>query len=429
MILQLKVKNYRSYKEETIFSLIANTSSHKIENVFEITNEKQKVRLLKTAIIYGANASGKSNIIRAFFELRRFILYKPKVGDSIDHYEPFKFDVNSKNEPCEFELTFVGPNEIKYIYRTAIVIDRVLEEELYYYPNGKKTTVFKRAKYKEKNIVQKGILGDSFGKKEINVFANQLLLSKFGDDEPHERLTEVFIYFRNIEIINATSENHKDYFLKKISEEVYNDPKFKLKLAKLIKAADTKVNNFFITKTDEENLSQLNSEAKKIADKNPYVLSGIHDLYENDSIIGTDTIPFNQESTGTQSIYFLGGKILKALELGNTLIVDELDTSLHPFITKMIVMLFQSETTNPKNAQLIFTTHDVSLLDRDLIRRDQVWIAEKSEKGSTELYSLQDFDVREDTPFEKWYLAGKFGGLPQIKSVESLFREDEQTVS
>jgi hypothetical protein len=117
------------------------------------------------------------------------------------------------------------------------------------------------------------------------------------------------------------------------------------------------------------------------------------------------------------------------LELGNTLIVDELDTSLHPFITKMIVMLFQSQTTNPKNAQLIFTTHDVSLLDRDLIRRDQVWIAEKSEKGSTELYSLQDFDVREDTPFEKWYLAGKFGGLPQIKSIESLFVEDEQTVS
>lgn len=429
MILQLKVKNYRSYKEETVFSLEANSSSHKIENVFEITNDKQKSRLLKTAIIYGANASGKSNVIRAFFGLRKFILFKPKVGDVIELYEPFKFDVVKKAEPCEFELTFVGPNNIKFIYKTAIVIDRVLEEELYYYPNGKKTTVFKRAKYREGNRAQKGILGDRFGKKEINIFENQLILSKFGDDEPHELLTDVFLYFRNIEIINATSENHKDFFLKKVSEEVYNDHLFKSKLAKLIKAADTKVNNFYITKTDDENLSKLNSEAKKIADKNPYVLSGIHDLYDNDSVIGTETLPFSQESTGTQSIYFLGGKILKALELGNTLIVDELDTSLHPFITKMIVMLFQSQTTNPKNAQLIFTTHDVSLLDRDLIRRDQVWIAEKSDKGSTELYSLQDFDVREDTPFEKWYLAGKFGGLPQIKSIESLFVEDEQTVS
>lgn len=429
MILQLKVKNYRSYIEESIFSLEANSTSHKLENVFEVSNDKQKYRLLKTAIIYGANASGKSNVIRAFFELRKFILFKPKVGDAIDLYDPFKFDIISKTEPCEFELIFIGPKNIKYYYKTSIIVDKVIKEELYYYPNGKQTTIFKRSKYKEGNRVQKGKLGDSFGKKVINVFENQLILSKFGDDEPHELLTEVFLYFRNIEIINATSESHKDYFLKKVNEEVYNDSEFKAKLAKLIKAADTKVNDFYITKTDEEDLSKLNNEAKKIVEKNPYVLSGIHDLYDNNIVIGYESLPFNQESTGTQSIYFLGGKILKSLEQGNVLIVDELDTSLHPFITKMIVMLFQSKITNPKNAQLIFTTHDVSLLDRDLIRRDQVWIAEKSKKGSTELYSLQDFDVREDTPFEKWYLAGKFGGLPQIKSIESLFVDDEQTVS
>lgn len=429
MILQLKVRNYRSYKEETVFSMEANSTSHKLENVFEINNDKQKARLLKTAIIYGANASGKSNVIRAFFELRKFILFKPKVGDDIELYEPFKFDVSSKEKPCEFELTFIGPNDIKYIYKTAIVIDRVLEEELYYYPNGKKTTVFKRAKYKEDNRVQKGILGDSFGKKEINVFANQLLLSKFGDDEPHELLTDVFIYFRNIEIINATNENHKEFYLKKVSEDLFEDKQLKQKLVKLIKAADTKIFDINITKIKDNTSSNLNEEAKKLIEKNPFSIYGVHDVYLNDDVVGFDSLPFNQESTGTQSIYLLGGKILRTLEKGGLMIVDELDTSLHPFITKMIVMIFQSETTNPKNAQLIFTTHDVSLLDRDLIRRDQVWIAEKSEKGSTELYSLQDFDVREDTPFEKWYLAGKFGGLPQIKSIESLFLEDEQTVS
>lgn len=429
MILQLKVKNYRSYKEETVFSMEANSTSHKLENVFEINNDKQKARLLKTAIIYGANASGKSNVIRAFFELRKFILIKPKVGDDIELYEPFKFDISSKEKPCEFELTFIGPNNIKYIYKTAIVIDRVLEEELYYYPNGKKTTVFKRAKYKESNRVQKGLLGDSFGKKEINVFANQLLLSKFGDDEPHELLTDVFIYFRKIEIINATNESHKEFYLKKVSEDLFEDKQLKQKLVKLIKAADTKIFDINITKIKDDTSSNLNEEAKKLIEKNPFSIYGVHDVYLNDDVVGFDSLPFNQESTGTQSIYLLGGKILRTLEKGGLMIVDELDTSLHPFITKMIVMIFQSETTNPKNAQLIFTTHDVSLLDRDLIRRDQVWIAEKSEKGSTELYSLQDFDVREDTPFEKWYLAGKFGGLPQIKSIESLFVDDEQTVS
>lgn len=429
MILQLKVKNYRSYKEETVFSMEANSTSHKLENVFEIKNDKQKSRLLKTAIIYGANASGKSNVIRAFFELRKFIIHKPKVGDDIELYEPFKFEVGSKEKPCEFELTFVGPNKVKYIYKMTILIDRVLEEELYYYPNGKKTTVFKRAKFKESNRVQKGILGDSFGKKEINVFANQLILSKFGDDEPHELLTEVFIYFRKIEIINATNENHKEFYLKKVNEDLYEDKQLKQKLVKLIKAADTKIFDINITKIKDNTSSNLNAETKKLIEKNPFSIYGVHDVYLNDIKVGFDSLPFNQESTGTQSIYLLGGKILRTLEKGGLMIVDELDTSLHPFITKMIVMIFQSETTNPKNAQLIFTTHDVSLLDRDLIRRDQVWIAEKSEKGSTELYSLQDFDVREDTPFEKWYLAGKFGGLPQIKSIESLFVDDEQTVS
>ncbi len=255
MILQLKVKNYRSYKEETVFSMEANSTSHKLENVFEIKNDKQKSRLLKTAIIYGANASGKSNVIRAFFELRKFIIHKPKVGDDIELYEPFKFEVGSKEKPCEFELTFVGPNKVKYIYKMTILIDRVLEEELYYYPNGKKTTVFKRAKFKESNRVQKGILGDSFGKKEINVFANQLILSKFGDDEPHELLTEVFIYFRKIEIINATNENHKEFYLKKVNEDLYEDKQLKQKLVKLIKAADTKIFDINITKIKDNTSS------------------------------------------------------------------------------------------------------------------------------------------------------------------------------
>jgi len=121
-------------------------------------------------------------------------------------------------------------------------------------------------------------------------------------------------------------------------------------------------------------------------------------------------------------LYILGGLVVRTLEKGGVLLVDELDTSLHPFLTKLIVMIFQSEKINNKNAQLIFTSHDVSLMDRDLLRKDQIWLAEKSDPGNSELYSLQDFDnLREDTPFEKWYMAGKFGGLPNIKSVENIF--------
>ncbi|MBK8627426.1 MAG: ATP-binding protein [Saprospiraceae bacterium] len=183
----------------------------------------------------------------------------------------------------------------------------------------------------------------------------------------------------------------------------------------MITAADTKIKSIDVKYKDKDKL-EISSK------NNPFQVFGIHDVYKNESIIGDEYLPFANESTGTQSLYVLGGKILSILESGGVLAIDELDTSLHPFITKMIVMIFQNKNLNPKNAQLIFTTHDVTLLDRDLIRRDQIWISEKDEKGVSDLYSLQDFDgVREDTPFDKWYLAGKFGGLPKIESIESIF--------
>lgn len=415
MFVQLKIKNYRSYKEETIFSMEANSTSHKSNNIFEINN----VRLVKTAVIYGANASGKSNIIRSLFEITKFITNKPKVDEEIRLYEPFAFDKNSNQQPCEFELTFLDKNSIKYCYKFSILEKQVISEELHYYPNGKITKIFSREPYDEFNRVQKGILGDSFKNKEINVFANQLILSKFGDDEPNEILTELFLYFKSYEVINATNFRHKDHLSKKVSEELITNLELKKKVGNLIKAADTKINTIDVIPSSED------KDSTQI-DEDTYRVYGIHDLYDHEKIVGISKMLFSEESTGTQSLYVLGGKILGTLDRGGVLVIDELDNSLHPLITKMIVMIFHSKKINPKNAQLIFTTHDVTLLDRDLIRRDQVWIAEKNEKGSTELFTLQDFDgLREDTPFEKWYLAGKFGGLPKIKSIESIFDSNE----
>jgi AAA15 family ATPase/GTPase len=414
MLLQLKMKNYRSYKNETVFSMEANSYAHKPDNVFEVGKDK-KYSLLNNAIIYGANASGKSNVIRALFEIITFIKVKPKVNDRIRLYDPFLFDIEQKNLPCEFELLFLDINAIKYHYKFSILEYRVVSEELNYYPKGKITKVFAREPFNEKNIVQKGILGDSFKNKEINVFANQLILSKFGDDEPHELLSELFLYFKSYEVINATNTIHKDFYDKKVSADLYNNDNFKNKVEQLIKAADTKINSIDINYKEEEDHGF--STPKKT-----YQVYGIHDLYHNNKIIGEETLSFPNESTGTQTLYVLGGKIISILESGGVLAIDELDTSLHPFITKMIVMIFQNKNLNPKNAQLIFTTHDVTLLDRDLIRRDQIWISEKDEKGVSDLYSLQDFEgLREDTPFDKWYLAGKFGGLPKIESIESIF--------
>jgi AAA15 family ATPase/GTPase len=424
MILHFKVKNFRSYKDEVTFSMEANASELKSSNFIEFDNAAdQRFKILKVALIYGANASGKTNIIRALYELLYLIQYKPKVNQSLRVNEVFKLDRYSQNQPSEYTLTFLGPEQKKYTYSFSVLKDSILEEELVYYPNGKKTTVFKRNPLEELNTVQTGVLGDSFNKKIISVFENQLILSKFGDDEPHELLSKVYKYFDSFSVINATNEKHLDSLQRTTSKTLSEKKELLKKVQRLIKWGDTKIEDIIIVKQIFDDRGKvINDDRASSVGTNPYDVYGVHNVYEGDDIIDRYDMEFRNWSHGTQSLYKLGGEIITTLENGGILIVDELDTSLHPFLTKMLLMMFQSTSTNPKNAQLIFTTHDVTLLDRDLIRRDQIWLAEKDEKGMTDLYSLQDFDdVREDTPFEKWYLAGKFGGLPKMNSVDSMF--------
>jgi len=421
MILQLTIENYRSYKESVTFSMEAYASKSNPSNVATINLAGgQEARVLKTAMIYGANASGKSHIIRVLYEIVNLIVDKPKIEDKLRIYDPYLFDQETKTNPCNFALEFVGPNSIRFEYSFSVFGNTILSERLDYYPAGKIANVFSREEFNPKLKVQQGLLGPGIkGKKEISVFSNQLLLSKFGDDEPHELLSEVFLYFKSIQVHNATNPQHRTSLFKKTSQTLLDNVSLGIKLNRLIKEADTKIESIVVEPFSANN--PLNSNDETV---NGYQVFGAHKMYEQHKEIGLEYLQLKDESLGTQSLYSMGGEIVEILENGGILVVDELDTSLHPFITKMLLMLFQSESVNPKNAQLIFTTHDVTLLDRDLVRRDQIWIAEKNEQGVSDLFSLQDFEgLREDVPFEKWYLAGKFGGLPQIKSVDSIFAD------
>ncbi|MGV0757235.1 AAA family ATPase [Empedobacter brevis] len=410
MILNIQLKNYRSYKDEVIYTLEANSSKAKEFNYYENSDFK----VLKTSLMYGPNASGKSNIVRAFFELRNLIIKKPTIDDSLLIYDPFKFDVKSLESPVEITVEFLI-NNIKYKYVTKIEHKSILEEYLYYYPNKREVVLFKRDIFNKDSNIQKGKLGDKFGKKEISVFKNQLLLSKFGDDEPHEIISEVFLYFKRMYVYNATNKIHYELLNDKVSEDLIENPTLKNKLERLINYADTKIKGIEVSKSSDSSKRKIDYLWKK----SDFNISGIHDVYDGDNLVGETSLSLLEESIGTQSLFVLGAKIIEALEVGSVLVVDELDTSLHSFITKMIVMLFQDKDINSNNAQLIFTTHDITLLDKDLIRKDQIWITEKNDRGETDLYSLQDFEnLREDTSFDKWYLSGKFGGVPQIKSLK-----------
>lgn len=420
MVISFKMRNYRSFKDEMIFSMLADASKLKTQNISDVhISDNSSVRVLKLAMIYGANASGKSNLIRAFYSFISFILGKPDVGEQVRMYDPFLFDVNLNGSNAEFEIEFVSSNFVKHKYTVVFNRFKIVNEELISFPNGRPKNLFSRTDFEQEPNIHVGILGSDFGRREIRVFNNQLLLSKFGSDEPISELTDIFLYFRKYEVVNSANSTHKDKLRRDVSEAVINSDSLKSKMNSLIRFADIKLKEVRIENTKDPNSSERS--------RNPFIdsysLFGIHSLYNGNSDTGKyHELSFKEESTGTQVLFSIGGRILMTLEKGGIIIIDELDISLHPFLTRMIILMFQSEKLNPHNAQLIFTTHDMTLLDRDLVRRDQVWISEKSENGASEIFSIQDFDgVREDTAFDKWYLAGKFGGLPELKSIDSMF--------
>jgi AAA15 family ATPase/GTPase len=409
MLIEFTVENFRSIRDAQTFTMEAFGSKFLLENnvgEVELAGGK-KMRLLKSAVIYGANASGKSNLIKALHNLYFMVTESGsfKVGKGISCYEPFLLDKNSEGEPTRFKITFIGKNNIKYVYELAYNKEGIISEKLDYYPNGKVANLFKRG---EKVFIPFDVhgfdsitLGSALNKKNINnhILHNQLFLSKFGENA-HEQLTEIYQYFSEIIVGDALDKNDITRLQQDVTEEI-NKPKNKhllVRLSNLIKIADTKIDNVSI---------------KSVQDK--LRLFAQHAIYQGDTIVGDKSFNVEEESIGTQVLFTLGFFILKTLDEGGIFVFDELDSSLHPQLSSFLVRLFHNPMTNSKNAQIIFSTHEVLLLDKNTFRKDQIWFTEKDKTGATELFSANDFDgVRDDMPFDKWYLAGKFGGTPHI---------------
>ena len=237
-------------------------------------------------------------------------------------------------------------------------------------------------------------------------------MSQFGG-KPHEQITNVFRFFSHSKV--STSRNSYDTLTKTIGSEILNNKELNLKLSRLIKMADTKIESVFSEINEVKDIRFRQRDNIKILSK--------HSVYNKDGkAIGEKDLLLLDESAGTNVLFGLGGLILTCLDKGEIIFFDELDNSLHPKLTKFLIRLFQNPVTNKSNAQLVFASHEVTLLDKEIFRRDQIWFTEKNKYGATELYSAKDVEgVREDTAFDKWYLSGKFGGEPRIKEVEFIF--------
>lgn len=424
MIVEFTVKNFRSIEEETFDLRTSNKVKELPDNIFSINRDS----LVSSCIIYGRNASGKSNILKALNDLTVMIRLSSnfKHGEEIVYYEPFKFDTNLQKKPCIFEIVFITIEKIKFEYKFSFDSNKIISESLFYFPKNKAVKLFDR----EINNIS---YGDHYkgSKKEIekDLLENQLFLSK-SSNRNIPLLKEAYLYFvKNLQTFTYHDSDTEKIINRNLYQTIFNDESKKLKknLINLLKSADINILDFEVNKISKASISDeipndIREKVSSMIENNPYRIETYHKLFNTEKEIGIEKIKFESESLGTQRLLSIGSLVILSLIVGGTIVIDELDKSLHPILTRALIKLFHSKKNNPNNAQLIIASHDSSLLDNELFRRDQIYFTEKNYTGKTELYRLSDIKgVRNNIPYDKWYLSGRFDAIPVLDDFEIEF--------
>ncbi|MBP3224967.1 MAG: ATP-binding protein [Campylobacter sp.] len=409
MLVEFRVKNFLSIQDEQVLSLVASNDNEHLNSTFETPNKK--FRLLKSVAIYGANASGKSNIIKAIDTMSKII--KASVNTQIGiklPVVPFLLGDND-NEPSEFEITFfIG--EVRYQYGFSATQKRICDEWLLVYETHIAQTWFERHYDGNNRKYNWKFSAKLKGKKELwkdSTRENALFLST-AVQLNSEQLKPIFNYF------SSSSDNLT-------TEKLYKDNKYRNEIVNSLKAIDLDIENieveekdFFIDidKLPNDFPIELKSFFTKNAPKKMLNTLTQH-LNQNGKIVKFD---LDVESGGTKHFFKIIGPLLNFLESDDFTIVDELELGFHPYLTKFVIDLFNNPKTNKNNAQLIFTTHETSVLNKDVFRKDQIYFCEKKNKA-TQLYSLLEFKPRKDAQnWEKSYLGGRFGAVPFFSEFE-----------
>ncbi len=407
MLIEFSVGNYRSFKDVVTFSMVAAPIQHEDENidrnnVFAATKE---INLLNSAAIYGANASGKSNLIRAISFVGYFVANSAigrRVKDPINT-EVYRLSKDIDGEPSYFNVVFMIGNTR---YRYGFEVDRqsVKSEWLYQTLRTKESELFSRENSKIK-------VSSKFDDSKLlvkNTRANALFLSVVAQFNG-SIANDVAQWFGSL-ITIANLDDEESYA--EMTNEAFLENHRKEDLVKLVTGLDLGIKDIKVIETPIPEYDNAMS----------YEIKTAHWKY-NEQGHKIDTEYFSieeEESVGTQKLYRLSGLLISILENGEILIIDELDARLHPLITCAIVKLFNSPKTNPRNAQLIFTTHDTNLLSCGLFRKDQVWFTEKNRYGATDLYSLVEYKNIKSDAVEQDYITGKYGAIPFVGDLNRL---------
>ena len=423
MLIQFNFKNYKSFRDEVSLDLTATKITEHEGHVAEAANDK----LLKVAAIYGANASGKSNVYDAFEYMTYYVdesfkfgdeeERRRKTGDSYLKVTPFLFDEKSRDEETTFEVFYVDSSEDTgktYQYGFSLKKDEVVEEWLY----SKAKTA--RNKYRTILYRKKGeeLEMNGFSKNHVeNIKASlnkESLIVSLGSKLRIAKLKKVRDWFLSNEIVNF-GDPAENFFLSRVLPEGFVDRK---------EVQDNVVEYFasFDEAIQDFSVEELPQEDEKDNSKS-YKIDALHKMGDTGKMA---SIPLKQESSGTLKMFALYPSLQEVLDQGSTLFIDELNARLHPLLVRNIILTFLSPEINTRNAQLVFTTHDIWQFSNELLRRDEIWMVNKNRDGVSELYSLVEFKdeegnkVRRDEALAKNYLTGNYGAIPALKPMKML---------
>ncbi len=414
MLIEFSVTNYRSFLTTQSLTLTANSATELREENSFVSPVSNLPRLLRSVVVYGPNAAGKTNLVQAIAFMKRFILSSAKEsqeGEKIDATS-FLFNRQSSRNSSEFEVLFIQ-NSIRYQYGFAVNSKRVTGEWLFAYPEGRAQKWFER-NYDPETHKDIWYFGSKFtGHRRVwqeATRSNALFLST-AIQLNNEQLKPVFKWFDKTLVVLGKRESIAPVFSTGECEEA------KKKILKFMNAADLSITDISLEKKDfsmedlpAEMPQSIKEEiAKDLKGKKLTRLLFMHPSSDNGEDVALD---FDEESAGTRKFFELAGPWLDVLEKGLVIFVDELDSSLHPHLVRFLLNLIHNPEMNPRNAQLVFNTHDTTVLDQTLMRRDQVWFVEKDEENSTRLYPLTDYKPRKGEALQKGYLYGRYGALP-----------------
>lgn len=419
MLIQFIFKNYKSFRDEAILDLSAAKMTEFSDRVVSEGNEK----ILPMAVIYGANASGKSNIYNAFEYMTDYVVESFKYGDEEEKFEeyrptPFLFDAVSSDAESSFEIYFTIPwDKTKKAYNYGFCVDRHGVTEEWLNSKAKTARKFKPVFYRsvEENTLDLSGLPKSSRENIQVALEKQVLIVSLGAKLKVNKCKDIRDWFLANEFADFGDPFTNFYLSRRLPKGFIDNDGVQKKVIEYFASFDEHIKDFEIERIPND----TETKEKK------YKISALHKKIDSD---GFAAIPFAMESAGTLKMFALYPELQDVLEKGSVFFIDELNARLHPLLVRNFLLIFLNPEINTNHAQLIFTTHDTWQLSNQLFRRDEVWFTEKNEQGISKLYSLADFidesgaRIRKDESYEKNYLIGKYGAIPTLKSID-IFKE------